>query len=454
MADYFKTTLRTRPYSNLGIDYTNTITKGLLSAVPFLERGGGSVLDSVSQNNYYIDHGAAGVYDGDGFTTPVNVTDAKISLGSLLDGVVKDQLTVAALIRVNVTPGTNRSFFGCGNPLATFAYSCFSKSTGEFGFSINSSSSGIAYSTYKPYSGEICLVVLRYDGANLSGWVNGVQVLPDTARTGDVNNLTQSVTIGYTGSTSIKTASATHMFHAIWNRALTEGEIRRLSDNPWQLFQSIPLLLNTSTGSGTTSISSDLALKWDQRQYVSSDLALKFDVMSFVSSDLSLKWDHLNAVSSDLSLLFDLHQSIASDLALKFDLRQYVSSDLAMLWDLASTLSSVSSDLSMLYDIFSYTSSDLRLRWDQLNTIQSDLSLRFDIFNQVMSDLNLRYDIYQTVTGDLRIVFDLRTATQSDLAILYDMAGTVFSDCTLRWDLGETSGRITIIGSSFKRIIG
>lgn len=440
MADYFKTTLRTRPYSNLGIDYTNTITKGLLSAVPFLERGGRSVLDSVSQNNYYIDHGAAGVYDGDGFTTPVNVTDAKISLGSLLDGVVKDQLTAAALIRVNVTPGTNRSFFGCGNPLATFAYTCYSKSTGEFGFSINSSSSGIAYSTYKPYSGEICLVVLRYDGANLSGWVNGVQVLPDTARTGDVNNLTQSVTIGYTGSTSIKTASATHMFHAIWNRALTEGEIRRLSDNPWQLFQSIPLLLNTSTGSGTTSISSDLALKWDQRQYVSSDLALK--------------WDQLNAVSSDLSLLFDLRQSVASDLALKFDLRQYVSSDLAMLWDLASTLSSVSSDLSMLYDIFSYTSSDLRLRWDQLNTIQSDLSLRFDIFNQVMSDLNLRYDIYQTVTGDLRVVFDLRTATQSDLAILYDMAGTVFSDCTLRWDLGETSGRITIIGSSFKRIIG
>jgi len=256
----------------------------------------------VSQNNYSIDHGATGIYEGDGFTTPVSVTDSKISFGPLLNGAIKDQLTVAALIRVNVTPNTNRSFFGCGNPLATFAYSCFSKTTGEFGFSINASSSGIAYSTYAPASGEICLVVLRYDGANLSGWINGVQVLADTARTGNINNLTQNVTIGYTGSTSVKTASATHMFHAIWNRALTENEIHSLTVNPWQLFQSQPLLFNVSTGSGTTSL-----IVADCAEVVSSDSP------ALVQQHILVTADGAHVLSSDAPTLVQQHILVASD---------------------------------------------------------------------------------------------------------------------------------------------
>ena len=115
---------------------------------------------------------------------------------------------------------------------------------------------------------------------------------------------------------------------------------------------------------------------------------------------------------------------------------------------------SVYSDFAIPWDMFQTVSSDFSVKWDLLNSVQSDLSVKFDTLNTVFADLSIPWDVYQTVNGDLSIVFDLRNTVQSDLQILWDSAGTVFSDCTIKWDLGDVGGRITIIGSGFRRFIG
>lgn len=146
-----------------------------------------------------------------------------------------------------------------------------------------------------------------------------------------------------------------------------------------------------------------------------------------VSSDLALKWDMLNVIASDLALKWDIFATTASDLTLLWDIRD-------------NELTSVSSDLALAWDTFAPVSSDLSLNWDALQ--------------QVFSDLAVKWDVYQTVSGDLTILFDVRNLVESDLALIWDAVGRVSSNLTLRWDLGDNFGRVTIIGSSFRRFIG
>jgi hypothetical protein len=117
-------------------------------------------------------------------------------------------------------------------------------------------------------------------------------------------------------------------------------------------------------------------------------------------------------------------------------------------------VTSVYSDLALLWDIFTAVSSDLSVKWDILNSVSSDLSLRFGILNQVFSDLGVLWDVRTEVNGDLTILFDTRSLVASDLSLIWDAAGTVFSDLTIKWDMGDVTGRIKIIGSGFRRLIG
>ncbi|KAF0218801.1 MAG: laminin G sub domain [Geobacteraceae bacterium] len=119
----------------------------------------------------------------------------------------------------------------------------------------------------------------------------------------------------------------------------------------------------------------------------------------------------------------------------------------------ASSTSSVYSDLALIWDMAGSVMGDLSLKWDLLNSVDGDLSVRFDVLSQVFADLAVQWDVFTEVNGDLSILFDMRNMVASDLQILWDSAGTVFSDLALRWSMGDLGGKITIIGSSFRRFI-
>lgn len=337
-------------------------TDGLIALVPFNEAGGANITNLLGNTGVAYGMSSSGSqFTSKGYTINEVTTTEYIDFGAILSGKVTTGLTVACLMTLNAVPTTNRSYWAAGNPLGTFAFACYSKSTGEFAYRVDSSVITSYYGSVIPTAGRTYMNVLRYDGANVSAFLNGVRDLADQAQTGNVDNTTQRVKIGYTGSTSVRTAGATYHLFAIWNRALTETEIRLLYENPWQLFQPrLDAVIIPSAG--TTSIYSDSSYKFDINNIISSDLALKWDMLNIITSDSTLKWDMAGIVYSDFVSKFDILNQIASDLAIKFDIT-----------------STVTGDLILKFDINSTVSSDLHLLWDAVGTVYSDCIIRYGI---------------------------------------------------------------------------
>jgi len=381
-------------------------TDGLVLCSPFNEAGGSYITNLLGKpGTGYNMSSSASKFTSKGYQINEASTIEYISYGAgILNGLITDKITVVCQFVLDAVPSANRSYHGSGSPLSTRAYNVLSKSTGEFGYTVDSSVNTIYYGSLVPVAGRTYMNVLRYDGANVSAFVNGVRDIADQAQTGNIDNLSSvSTRIGYTGSTSVRTAAATYQFFAIYNRALSETEIELLYENPWQMFQPrLDAVIIPSAG--TTSISSDIALKWDMLNIINSDSTLKYDILNTVYNSKTLKWDILNTVSGDSTLKFDIFNTVASDSILKWDMSGLVSSDLA-------------------------------LKWDMAGVTYSDFTCRFDILNQIASDLALKFDITSTVVGDLILKFDINSTVSSDLSVVWDAVGGVYSDCTIRFGI-------------------
>lgn len=337
-------------------------TDGLIALVPFNEAGGANITNLLGKTGVAYGMSSSGSqFTSKGYTINEASTTEYINFGAILSGKVTTGLTVACLMTLNAVPTTNRSYWAAGNPLSTFAFACYSKSTGEFAYRVDSSATTSYYGSVIPTAGRTYMNVLRYDGANVSAFLNGVRDLADQAQTGNVDNTTQLVKIGYTGSTSARTAGATYHLFAIWNRALTETEIRLLYENPWQLFQPrLDAVIIPSAG--TTSIYSDSSYKFDINNIISSDLALKWDMLNIITSDSMLKWDMAGLVYSDIALKYDIYNQLASDLGVKFDI-----------------LANIFGDIALKFDVNNVTTSDLTALWDMAGKIESDCTFIYDI---------------------------------------------------------------------------
>lgn len=78
--------------------------------------------------------------------------------------------------------------------------------------------------------GSVYVAVLRHtNGVGQALWLNGLKDAATTSATG--------ATLGNTYYGAYTSISEYGLLNAVWNRALSDAEIKSLSENPWQIFQ-------------------------------------------------------------------------------------------------------------------------------------------------------------------------------------------------------------------------
>lgn len=71
-------------------------------------------------------------------------------------------------------------------------------------------------------------------------------------------------------------------------------------------------------GSGTTTVTSDLAVRWRIRAAVTSDLAVRWGIRAAAISDLAVRWRIRGAVTSDLAVRWGVGGQVVSDLRVRW----------------------------------------------------------------------------------------------------------------------------------------
>lgn len=227
-----------------------------------------------------------------------------------------------------------------------------------------------------------------------------------------------------------------------------DGETR---STPWDIGA------DQSAGSGTTPITSDIAIRWDALAAVTADNNLKWNILNALDTDLQLAWNLLNGVTRDQALSWDVLAQLTSDLGVQWDVLSAltaVTSDIGMRWNI---LNAVQTDVQLAWDLITSTTSDLQLAWSTLNALTANLDLRWSVLQAIDSDVDLRWDLQsalsavttdidlrwdvdsalQSVTSDLDIKWSLLQAVVATLDTRWDLLNAVGADMSMRWDIAQ-----------------
>jgi hypothetical protein len=154
-----------------------------------------------------------------------------------------------------------------------------------------------------------------------------------------------------------------------------------------------PENFNMNLGGGTTTVTSDLDVRWSVATRVNSDLDVRWAVSNRVNSDLDVRWSVANRVTSDLDVQWSVANRVSSDLDVRWQVANQVTSDLAVLWNVEGATTQVVSDLDVRWSVANQVTSDLDIRWSVYNSVNSDLDVRWAVANLVTSDLSVRWSV-------------------------------------------------------------
>jgi hypothetical protein len=220
-----RTVRTTQPQTAVGIDYANPITRGLVACLDANRR----VLINGSE------------------TRPLTLTNPVRRASQQEFGTVTLQTTMQAIkappaISSNVTmlslfiPSTEITERTYGQLGQTNSGNMLSVSSGD------GATAGVV--RFKIYLGSMRtigasqanegvpnLAIARHiNGQSQNLWLNGVKDASSGAFTGN------SIGFGFYGFAASSGMSGASILNAVWNRALTDAEIKSLSENPWQIF--------------------------------------------------------------------------------------------------------------------------------------------------------------------------------------------------------------------------
>ena len=218
-----------QPQGPVGIDWGNPLARGLVDAVPASQLRtvvnqvaatvSGSMTPSVGLLGTARRSATSGankdIYDGAWSRLPAPLT--------LLTVYKLNSLDFSTRVSGNLTVSTN----GYGLAPSITNYRAIVSRSG-----VNTVLTGSATSTSKTK-----IDVLVVDPTNATFWENGVRTVSPTAH-GGMATATGAFTHGAENAAS-NTNNADYYLSLVWNRALSDAEIKSLSDNPWQIFQPV-----------------------------------------------------------------------------------------------------------------------------------------------------------------------------------------------------------------------
>lgn len=243
--NYLKTPWTSQPQQPVGIDWSNPITRGLVGWFTPFDKCANSGSAIRTAKSYGVCANGQGSY---GFSKPLNapVTLSRYSIFALTSG------TVAS---------AERSSFGAGKSTASpILHVGHHSATSQIKMRVwcrsdAGSNPSDAFTSADVFDGKPHFAGLTYDGSMIRSYVDGN---PDTtnAFAGASFSFTH-MALGATYRSGNVSVMSQHdvALGLLFDRQLTESEIRSISQNPWQIFQPIPrrifVPVAAATGDGT-----------------------------------------------------------------------------------------------------------------------------------------------------------------------------------------------------------
>jgi len=156
-----------------------------------------------------------------------------------------DEVTLSAWVRLEALNGEQKILAKWADAGGQFQYLLSINGSDQLIFAINAGSQSIATGSTTMIAGTWCHVAGTYDGSNMRVYLIGVED-GSTSKTGNMPNTTAPVRIGAgSGGAGTEEPFDGDIGHcAIWDVALTAGEIKSLSEgvNPLKMHKNNNLL--------------------------------------------------------------------------------------------------------------------------------------------------------------------------------------------------------------------
>jgi hypothetical protein len=240
--------LTQQPQGNVSIDWSNSISRGLISA--FLPSQNqkpitdlvNNLKDTASVKAFYSVGSGGIAYGSDGKGTTennwaTNITPSNLSFSNI-------GVSVLCVFETTELNGSS-NLWGAGFSSSTYA-KIRKQSDGNIRWEYANSSGGFITTTTPPDIRKVHVAIgtQRFGGANYREfYIDGQLVSIDTSVQ---TNTTGS--IGFIGSSTTGARGGTRVYGAfVWKRELTSAEILSLTVNPWQLFKTQPSITDKLT---------------------------------------------------------------------------------------------------------------------------------------------------------------------------------------------------------------
>ena len=224
----------------------------------------------------------------------------------------------------------------------------------------------------------------------------------------------------------------------IYNRLLSDAEIRALTVNPYQVLKpSRTYLINAVDG--LSSISNDVVLSYNLLSHAQQDKTIEWNTLNRANSDGSVSWDINTSVTSDKTFSWDALNQVIADKATEWNLEQYVQSDKGLSWDI---LNNVVSDGILAWNTTSSVTTDVNTTWNIVSSVFADKTINYDILVSANQDVSLSWNINQFVFADKEVVWDIESTMLTafaDLPLRYDIVSSAYKDFNTYWNLLQST---------------
>jgi hypothetical protein len=298
-----RTVRTTQPQTAVGIDYANPITRGLVACLDANRR----VLINGSE------------------TRPLTLTNPARRASQQEFGTVTLQTAMQAIKAPPAASSnvTMLSIFIPSTEITERTYGQLGQTNSGNMLSVSSGDGATAgVVRFKIYLGSMRtigasqanegvpnLAIARHiNGQSQNLWLNGVKDASSGAFTGN------SIGFGFYGFATSSGMSGASILNAVWNRALTDAEIKSLSENPWQIFvpERRVIAFDVSAGGAVDSIvSTGQAQKIlaSNNRYLSSIASLSQVQAAYLATnrilDFTIATKQVESSLSEFSLTLD-----------------------------------------------------------------------------------------------------------------------------------------------------
>ena len=220
----------------------------------------------------------------------------------------------------------------------------------------------------------------------------------------------------------------------IYQRALSESEIQRLSSNPYQIIKSKRRLFVDAIAASTSPVSTTVDLLFNVVNSVSQARTIDWNIRNSTTSGKDVEWGINTSAQETQSFTHSILNSTTEGISSNWNIQVSVTTDKNFDWN---TLSSTSTTGDINWNIISSVTDTQNVLWSIQNSVSVNNPIAWDILNATSKSLVNDWVILQNVNSaksiDWNILSDVLNA-QKTLDIRYDLLASVYENLSCNWN--------------------